>query len=95
MHDSTRSLFDNKEIEALENQLKEVRHRLFSAKTPATKRKLREEDKSLREKIGNLLTDSGWDNNTARQLAAWDPYDQNTGSPFFDTEWMFGTFRRI
>ena len=26
----------------------------------------------------------------AAQLAAWDPYDQNTFAPFFDSEWMFG-----
>ncbi len=89
-YDSTCSIFDNKEIEALENQLKEVRHRLFSAKTTPTKNKLRGMDNKLRGEISNLLTDSGWDNNTARQLAAWDPYDQNTGSPFFDAEWMFG-----
>ncbi len=84
------SVFANPDVNTLEEQLKDVRHRLFSAKTPATKRKLREADKNLREKMGDLLTDSGWDNNTARQLAAWDPYDQNTGSPFFDAEWMFG-----
>ena len=24
------------------------------------------------------------------ELTAWDPYDQNTSSPFFDAEWMFG-----
>ncbi len=24
------------------------------------------------------------------ELPAWDPYDQNTSSPFFDAEWMFG-----
>jgi hypothetical protein len=26
----------------------------------------------------------------ADRLAAWDPYDQNTSSPFFDRGWMFG-----
>ena len=25
-----------------------------------------------------------------RQLTAWDPYDVNSSSPFFDAEWMFG-----
>ena len=59
----------NDEVNRLENQLKDVRHRLFSAKTPATKRKLREDDKTLREKMGDLLVDCGWRNNTARQLA--------------------------
>ncbi|MCF6150068.1 MAG: hypothetical protein E3K37_15575 [Candidatus Kuenenia sp.] len=27
---------------------------------------------------------------TAKKIAAWDPYDQNTSAPFFDSEWMFG-----
>ncbi|MEE4357736.1 MAG: N-6 DNA methylase, partial [Desulfococcaceae bacterium] len=83
-------LFDDREIEALEKELKNIRHRLFSAKSPASKRKLREKDKELREKIGNLLIKQGWGNKTAKQLAAWDPYDQNASSPFFDSEWMFG-----
>lgn len=88
--DSTRSLFDSQEIETLENQLKNVRHRLFSAKTPTTKRKLRDEDKVLREQIGKLLEQYGWGNATAQQLAHWNPYDQNASADFFDVEWMFG-----
>ena len=36
-----------------------------------------------------LKTD-GWDDQTARLLANWDPYDQNASAPFFDPEWMFG-----
>jgi adenine-specific DNA-methyltransferase len=83
-------VFSNPELNKLEKQIKDVRHRLFSAKTPVTKRKLREDDKTLREKMGDLLIDSGWENKTASQLASWDPYDQNASSPFFDTEWMFG-----
>ena len=84
------SLFDNKEIDALENQLKTVRHRLFSAKTPTTKRKLRDDDKALREQISQLLAQNGWGNATAQQLAQWNPYDQNASADFFDSEWMFG-----
>jgi hypothetical protein len=84
------SLFDNQKIKELEEKLRDVRHRLFSAKTPANKRKLREEDQKLREEMGKILESSGWTNESARQLAAWDPYDQNTSSPFFDPEWMFG-----
>jgi len=83
------SLFDNQDVYQLEDQIKEVRHFLFNAKTPRTKRELREKDKFLREKMGEILTDSGWDNETARQLAGWDPYDQNASSPFFNSEWMF------
>lgn len=83
------NLFDSQDVKKLEDKLKDVRHRLFSAKTPETKRKLRKEDKELREQIAQKLEESGWENETARQLADWDPYDQNASSPFFDPEWMF------
>lgn len=81
-------LFDRTEVQKLEKDLKKVRQRLFSAKTPSTKRSLREQDKALREQMGDLLVEE-YGNATARQLANWDPYDQNTTSPFFDKEWMF------
>ncbi|MBF0102266.1 MAG: N-6 DNA methylase, partial [Desulfobacterales bacterium] len=82
--------FDNPEIKQIEKELKTIRHRLFSAKSPETKRRLRDKDKEVREKIGTLLVEYGWGNETAKQLASWDPYNQNTSSPFFDAEWMFG-----
>ncbi|MCB1159349.1 MAG: Eco57I restriction-modification methylase domain-containing protein, partial [Leptospiraceae bacterium] len=82
-------LFEDKIIKDLEKKLKDVRHRLFSAKTQKTKKKLRDEDKDLRETIGERLIKNGWGNDTAKQLASWDPYNQNSISPFFDSEWMF------
>ena len=84
------SLFDSKEIEALEDKLKKVRHSLFSVRSPSRKRELRDEDKGLREQIGALLEQHGWGNATAQQLAHWNPYDQNANADFFDVEWMFG-----
>ena len=84
------SLFDNQKVKELEEKLKDVRHRLFIAKTSASKRKLQEEDQKLREEMGKILESSGWSNESARQLAAWDPYNQNASSPFLDPEWMFG-----
>lgn len=137
------SFFDNQKVKELEEKLKDVRHRLFSAKTPATKRKLREEDQKLREEMCSLLEKlmiqemqdqidnsrekkeieyytgliqkngekpeylseiikreeklnkfknefQSKNHETAHQLAAWDPYNQNASSPFFDPEWMFG-----
>src|SRR5665648_476619 len=88
--DKPGGLLRNIELDKLEKILKDIRHRLFSAKNPATKRKLREEDQKLREEMRNILKDSGWSNESARQLATWDPYNQNASSPFFDPEWMFG-----
>ena len=83
-------LIRNPKMEDLEKELTEVRHRHFSAKTPKTKRKWRERDKALREQIATLLINDGWNNQAARQVADWDPYDQNSSAPFFDLEWMFG-----
>jgi adenine-specific DNA-methyltransferase len=84
------STLDNPEIKKQETELIEIRHRLFSAKAPNTKRKLRNEDQRIRGKIGELLIKNGWVSKTANQLAGWDPYDQNLSSKFFDLEWMFG-----
>ncbi len=80
----------NIELDKLENRLDDVRHRLFSAKTPVTKRKLREEDQIIRNEMKKLLENSGWNNESAEQLTTWDPYNQNMTCTFFDPEWMFG-----
>ena len=82
--------FDNQAVKNIEEQIQQVRHKLFSAKTPATKRRLREEYDALRKQLRDLLIKNGLGNDTAHQLSAWDPYDQNASSPFFDMEWMFG-----
>ena len=81
----------NQEIEAKEKELEDVRRRHFSARTPKTKRQAREQDKRLREEIANLLSKNhALEDETAQQLAGWDPYNQNTHAEFFDSEWMFG-----
>ena len=80
----------NPQIERKERELHRVRDRHFSARTPVTKAKCRDEDARLRAEIAELLEGDGWDHTAARQLAAWDPYDQNASAVFFDTEWMFG-----
>ncbi|MCK9467319.1 MAG: Eco57I restriction-modification methylase domain-containing protein [Candidatus Absconditabacterales bacterium] len=88
--DNNINIFDNPEIHELEKKLKEVRHRMFSAKTPKTKRKYRTEDQKIREEMSNLLGKKGLSNVSARQFAEWDPYNQNISSEWFDPEWMFG-----
>ena len=89
--DIQRNLFENPEIEPTKEELAKVRHEHFMAKSASAKRRLREKDQELREKLANLLVDD--DNfapEDAKQLAAWNPYDQNAVSKFFDPEWMFG-----
>ncbi len=77
-------------VQAKEQELAEVRHRIFTARTQATKNKYREKDKQLRDEIAVLLKQEGWADHTATQLAQWNPYDQNASASFFDPEWMFG-----
>jgi len=82
--------FVDLQTKELENELLITRHKHFNAKTLKTKRKHREEDKTLRKKIAQILKDAGWPFATAEQLAGWEPYNQNRFAPFFDPEWMFG-----
>jgi adenine-specific DNA-methyltransferase len=77
------------EIKQIERQLKRVRERHFHARTQETKDKCRAEDKILRDKLGDLLVQDGFLPGVARNLAAWDPYDQSRAAPFFDPQWMF------
>ena len=67
-----------------------MREKHFIARSLSSKAKCREQDKKLRGEIAELLKSDGWGDTTAKQLAAWDPYDQNASAPFFDPEWMFG-----
>ncbi|MBN1364697.1 MAG: Eco57I restriction-modification methylase domain-containing protein, partial [Syntrophaceae bacterium] len=80
----------NCEIDRLENELKEVRKNHFSARSRKEKNRLRHLDEKLRNQIATLLVADGWYDKSARQLANWNPYDQNTSATFFDPEWMFG-----
>ena len=73
-----------------ENELAQIRHKLFSARTIETKRKYRTLDKETRLEIRDLLLKEGWNNLNASRLADWDPYDQNASASFFDPEWMMG-----
>ena len=85
------SLFDSDVIKAKEKELKIAKHKIFGAKTVRTKRKYRQIVNGLRLEIAEMLEDCGAVGNAeAKQLASWDMFDQNSSSPFFDSEWMFG-----
>ncbi len=80
----------NPQIEKKEKDLAEARRKHFSARTPSTKAKYRDQDKILREELADLLKIDGWISTVAALLASWDPYNQNSSAGFFDPEWMFG-----
>jgi len=74
----------------LEEQLKEVRHKYFTARTPETKRKYRQLDNELRKKISDELIKTGFPPGSADQISNWNPYDQNTHAEWYDGYWVFG-----
>ncbi|MBD3750680.1 MAG: N-6 DNA methylase [Sphingobacteriales bacterium] len=84
------TLLRNPDIEVKENQLKELRHKYFTANTRKEKLQYQKQDKKLRQEIAKMLESDGWQTTVAKQIVAFDPYDQNTFAPWFDPEWMFG-----
>lgn len=79
------------DLDKLRAELAAIRHEHFNARSPAAKRKWRAADEAKRGEIAALLErNHALPKESARKLAAWDPYDQNGSAPFFDSEWMFG-----
>jgi hypothetical protein len=84
------TLLRNPDIEVKENELKELRHKYFTANTRKEKIALQKQDKKLRLEIAKMLESDGWETKVAKQIVAFDPYDQNQSASWFDPEWMFG-----
>lgn len=84
-------LFTNQTLLEKQEELKQCRHKLFSARTLKTKKKYRSLDKQLRDEMAALLkTTESYGHQDAEQFAQWDPYQPDSFSPWFDPEWMFG-----
>ena len=82
---------DNLVLDSLKKEMLDIRHKLFSARSAKEKLNYRKEEKTKREEIKKELQEnSGWQAKSADLIVAWDPYDQNTSSSWFDAEWMFG-----
>lgn len=73
-----------------EKALDEKRKEIFFVKRWKDKKKLKEQEKQIREQLKMELKDSGFDEKTATQKTAWNPFDVIHSSPFFDKETMFG-----
>ena len=86
------SLFESTdEIIFKKTKLKELNHLIFLAKRNVDKQRLKQEIKETRQALAKAIEDTGYVSQGAAQLLAnWDMFDQNTSSPFFDPEWMFG-----
>ncbi len=86
--------FGDYAVAHLREELRQVRHEYFRARTPEKKATCREEDALLRQKIATELRQNGWPADAAQKLADWDPYNPNLVADFLEPEWMFGGLAR-
>ena len=78
------------EFSNIQEKLFEIREKHFNASTPREKKKLREQDETLRKELAQLLQEYGEATpENAKLFAEWNPYDQNTSASFFVPKWMF------
>ena len=79
------------DLEEAKELLIDVRRQHFEARTASEKKRLRDRDKQLRERLIVLLKEMpGYSEEEIELLAHWDPYDQNDSSRYFSPEWMLG-----
>ena len=78
-----------KEIKQKEDEIHRIREKHFRARTPDTKEKYRQLDAQHRDELAMLLEKDGFPKAATKQLAGWNPYDQNKFADFFDPMWMF------
>lgn len=78
-------------VHQLERELKNVRHRYFTARRYQDKKALRKRDRELCKLLAKALVDSGeCTPSDATRLVEWNPYNTNIAAGFFDPGWMFG-----
>ena len=84
-------LLGSVQVRAVEEDLQQLRHNYFTARSYRRKKDLRMRDRELSRKLAEELIESGectpYD---SKRLADWNPYDTNTSASFFDPAWMFG-----
>lgn len=86
-----KNLFDNREIDNLQKKLLQANHRIFGAKSNKSKNRWKERVIELQNRIAEQLeilniVSPG----ESKLMRGWQMFNQNTNSPFFDSEWMFG-----
>jgi len=81
--------FESPKVKRIELDLKSLRQRIFYTRRYTEKKKLKQQEKQLREDLKAALLDSGFAEKSAIQAASWDPFDSIHSASFYDTENMF------
>ena len=78
-------------VERLRRELAANREQYFHATTRDAKKRRRDADQDLRQQLADALQDDGFPAGSARQIIAWEPFDQSANpAEWFDAEYMFG-----
>ena len=77
-------------VQQLHGRIRANRERHFHARTRQQKQRYRRDDERLRQVLATALEGVGFAAASAKQIADWDPYDQNASAAWFDSEYMFG-----
>ena len=77
-------------VQQLQRRIRLNREGYFHARTRQQKKQHQNEDKRLRQELVKALQPASLPVETAKQIAAWDPYDQNASTDWFDAGYMFG-----
>lgn len=79
------------DIISYKQQLQDYNHRMFATKKSTEKEDLRQKILNTRKFMAMHMENQGYiTSQGCCQLMAWDMFNQNASSPFFDPEWMFG-----
>lgn len=83
------SVIPSPRTQELEQQLRTNRERYFHARTRNEKLQYQTRDCQLRNKLTTELQNVRMEKVNAEKIAAWDPYDQNASTDWFDAGYMF------
>jgi len=76
-------------VYAVEDELKNLRQRLFYTRKYAEKKKLRQAEKAKREELKKELIENRYSTTSAGLIASWNPFDPVHAAGFFDMATMF------
>ncbi|MEX1048033.1 MAG: Eco57I restriction-modification methylase domain-containing protein, partial [Akkermansiaceae bacterium] len=79
-----------KRVYEIEGEIEALYHHHFSEQRRDRKLANQRKIKSLRQELGQVLSESLMAPKKAQHVAEWDPFDPQSSADFFDPHWMFG-----
>lgn len=80
----------NPKVYKIESEIESLYHGHFAIQRRDQKLALQRKIKDLRKELAKILAESLGSSKKAEHIAAWDPFDPQVSSDFFDPHWMFG-----